>query len=259
MIEEHVFDLLPGYALGILDDEDLLKVARHLPQCAHCRAELSTYAQTVDQLALAAPLRTPPPDLKAKVMQRVAGSPVSPQATNPVSRPSASHQERPQEAKRQSFLEQLTSMLSPRIGWALGAVAVILLLFLAVNNVLLWQRVNTLQAQAPAGKAHLVNLTSTQNAPQAAGYVLVFENNTYGTLTMENAPILDANHQYQIWLIKDGKRTSGGVLDVDEDGYGVLEIVSNQPLMNYESFGITIEPKGGSPAPTGKKVLGSDL
>src|SRR5512142_3105864 len=107
-----------------------------------------------------------------------------------------------------------------------------------------------MQAQAPAGKAHLVNLTSTQNAPQAAGYVLVFEGNNYGTLTMENAPVLDANHQYQIWLIKEGKRTSGGVLDVDEDGYGVLEIVSNQPLMNYDSFGITIEPKGGSPAPT---------
>ncbi len=259
MIEEHVFDLLPGYALGILDDEDLLKVARHLPQCAHCRAELSTYAQTVDQLALAAPLRTPSLDLKAKVIQRVAGNPVSRQETNPVSRPAVSPQETPRVVKRQGFLEWLRSMLSPRVGWTLGAVAVILLLFLALNNVLLWQRVNTLQAQAPAGKAHLVNLTGTQNAPQTAGYVLVFENNTYGTLTMENAPVLDANHQYQIWLIKDGKRISGGVLDVDDDGYGVLEIAANQPLMNYDSFGITIEPKGGSPAPTGKKVLGGDL
>ncbi len=32
MFEEHVTDLLPGYALGCLDEADLLKVARHLPQ-----------------------------------------------------------------------------------------------------------------------------------------------------------------------------------------------------------------------------------
>ncbi len=259
MVEEHVFDLLPGYALGILDGEDLQKVYRHLPQCARCREELSTYTQTVDQLALAAPLQTPPADLRAKVVQRVAGTVEPRYMSASFDRPQASRADLPYEAKRPGLFDRLRAMRTPRLGWVLGALAVILLLFLAVNNVLLWQRVNALQGQTPGGKAHMVHLIGTQNAPQTTGYLLVFEGNSYGTLTVDNAPLLDANHQYQIWLIKDGKRTSGGVLDVDEDGYGVLEIVSNQPLMNYQSFGITIEPKGGSPAPTGKKVLGGSL
>lgn len=255
MVEEHVLDLLPGYALGILDAEDLLKVSRHLPQCATCRKELSTYTQTVDQLALAAPLRTPPPDLRARVIRRVAGN----AATEPMVKSLPRQAGPPHETKRLGLFDWLSSLISPRLGWALGALAVILLLFLTINNVLLWQRINALQAQAPGGTAHIVNLAGTQNAPQATGYVLVFEGNNYGTLTVDNAPQLEANQQYQIWLIKDGKRTSGGVFDVSDEGYGVLEIVANQPLMNYQSFGITIEPKGGSPAPTGKKVLGGGL
>ena len=30
--------------------------------------------------------------------------------------------------------------------------------------------------------------------------------------------LLDAAHQYQLWLVRDGKRTSGGVFSVDQDG-----------------------------------------
>ncbi len=256
MAEEHVFDLLPGYALGILDGDDLQKVYRHLPQCARCREELSTYVQAADQLALAVPQQTPPPGLRAKVLQRVAGAAEPAQIVKPVDHPRAG---RPYESSRPGLFDRLRAVLSPRLGWALGAVAVILLLFLAINNVLLWQRVNALQAQVPGGESRMVHLTGTQNAPRTTGYLLVFEGDNYGTLTVEDAPIPDANHQYQIWLIKDGKRTSGGVFDVSDKGYGVLEIIANQPLTNYQSFGITLEPKGGSPAPTGKKILGGGV
>ena len=71
---EHVTDLLPGYALGCLDDDELLQVARHLPQCASCREELSSYLTVVDQLPLSVPLQTPHPTLKANILRRVEGS-----------------------------------------------------------------------------------------------------------------------------------------------------------------------------------------
>ena len=71
MTEEHVFDLLPCYALGILDEEETLMVSRHLSHCAVCRAELETYSETPTHLALAAPRLTPCTDLKARVLSRV--------------------------------------------------------------------------------------------------------------------------------------------------------------------------------------------
>ncbi len=153
----------------------------------------------------------------------------------------------------------LSSLLFPKIGWALGSLALILMIFLSVNNVMLWQRVNTLQAESPSGNAHMVHLSGTQNAPQATGYLLVFSGDNYGTLTVEDAPALDTNHQYQIWLMKDGIETNGGVFSVSKDGYGVLEIAANQQLINYQSFRITVEPKGGSPIPTGEKILEGGL
>jgi anti-sigma-K factor RskA len=60
-------------------------------------------------------------------------------------------------------------------------------------------------------------------------------------------------------LIKDGKRTSGGIFTVRANGYGSLLIKAGNSLLGYTAFGITIEPAGGSPEPTGAKVLGGNL
>ena len=56
-----------------------------------------------------------------------------------------------------------------------------------------------------------------------------------------------------------GQRTSGGVFSVYDEGYGVLKIDAPEPLISYQNVGITIEPAGGSPGPTGERVLGGDL
>jgi anti-sigma-K factor RskA len=62
-----------------------------------------------------------------------------------------------------------------------------------------------------------------------------------------------------LWLINEGKRTSGGVFSVMDNGYGVLIVNSSKPLSTYQNFGITIEPFGGSSGPTGDKVLGGKI
>jgi len=62
--------------------------------------------------------------------------------------------------------------------------------------------------------------------------------------------------QYQLWLISDGEKANGGVFSVNQEGYGNLLVVSSKPLTEYSAFGITVVPEGGSPGPTGVKVLG---
>ena len=57
----------------------------------------------------------------------------------------------------------------------------------------------------------------------------------------------------------NGERTSGGTFTVDERGRSWVYIRSPQPLTNYKSIGITIEPAGGSHKPTGPKMMGSNL
>ena len=74
MTEAHVLDLLPAYALGALDADDLQMAAQHLAGCLLCREALSAFNETAGRLALSAPLLTPPVDLRARVVARVMAS-----------------------------------------------------------------------------------------------------------------------------------------------------------------------------------------
>jgi anti-sigma-K factor RskA len=250
MTEEHVFDLLPAYALQILDEEDLIKVASHLSHCTICSQELESYKAAVNALALNVPIQTPAPDLKSKILRRVQAEASYTPAFDRNHNPTPASKMRPNWTER-IFLGQA--------GLVFAVFAVFVILFLGINNYLLWQRVDDLEARVPGNNVQIVRLDGTGSAPQTVGYVIVFKNNRYGSLTVENAPVLNEDQQYQIWLMKNGERISGGVFSVNDSGYGVLQVYSKEPLEVYDSFGITIEPVGGSPAPTGEKILGGGL
>lgn len=69
--DNHVIELLPGYVLGCLDEEDLILVSEHLTVCADCQAELYAYQAITDELALALPTAAPPPSLKRQLADRI--------------------------------------------------------------------------------------------------------------------------------------------------------------------------------------------
>ncbi|HEX9615972.1 MAG TPA: anti-sigma factor, partial [Anaerolineales bacterium] len=133
----------------------------------------------------------------------------------------------------------------------------LLILLLGASNLLLWQQVRELRESRP--QFEVVSLLGTEAAPGATGMIVISSEGTHGTLVVDELPDLGEDEQYQLWLIRDGQRTSGGVFSVSQDGYGSVWVSSPDPLASYPSFGITIEPAGGSPGPTGKKVLGNDL
>jgi hypothetical protein len=140
-----------------------------------------------------------------------------------------------------------------------GIVGLLLIVGLAISNLALWQQMTNLRATTEALAFRFVPLASTDVTPGADGVLIINGRGTHGTLVVDNLPELDEAHQYQLWLIKDGERTSGGVFSVSKDGYGAMWVRSPLPLGVYTSFGITIEPEGGSPSPTGDKVLGGDV
>ncbi len=233
---ERAIDLLPAYALGCLSEEEKSSVAGHLKTCNACQAELLTFQAVTDQLGFATPIVTPPAALKGKVMQNILSR--SSQARSVV--------------ERKGWLAVLRSWSVP---WSLASLAIILAL--VASNLLLWRQVNQLQKGANPTEFQTLALVGTDAAPSASGIIIISSDGNYGTLVVEQLPQLDAAHQYQLWLIKDGERTSGGVFSIGRVGYGSLYVRSPQPLASYTSFGITIEPAGGSPGPTGAKVLGT--
>jgi anti-sigma-K factor RskA len=232
LTHEQILEILPDYALGSLDTDSAVAVSEHVAGCATCRAELQAWQATVGQLALAAPPVAPPDGLHRQLMQRVAPVNVRASATQP---------------GRLAWLHSTAPV------W--GAVVVLLLVGLVAVNLNLSRQVTQFELSAPP--MAVIPLTSEAADSAASGLVVVSADGEYGTLVVQDLPQLPADKAYQLWLIQNGQRTSGAVFTVDEHGYVALEIESPLPLDQYDAFGITLEPVGGSPGPTGSKILGS--
>ena len=234
----HVTESIPAYALDILDEAERQGIAAHLDRCLQCQQELRAYRAVLEKLPDSVPPRNPPLRLRASILQKVAAQEIQ------------SHSQRP------AWWTWLTRPLNPAVGF----IGLVLIVALAGLNIAQWQQ-NSHPAPMPtaaAGEFHLVKMTASQG-DHASGLLVISDEGNFGSLVVDGLVKLGEDQQYQLWLIKDGQRTSGGVFSVYKSGYGVIKIDSPLPLIQYQSFGVTIEPTGGSPSPTGPKVLGGNL
>lgn len=233
---------LPAYALGALDPEELAALEEHLQTCEICRAELAEYQRVSSGLMAALP-PVPPPASVRRALQRQLAARAAP--------------------KRPAF------------SWSLGqGVVVGLIALMVVLNAMLVAQVYSLRRQ----QAELASQrTSDQTALAMLAYPstksLTFdENGVSGSLLVDKQRSLlavfawnlsspPAGKTYQMWLIDpQGKRTSGGFL-IPESGYPFVMAVirSPKPLTDFTGFGVTLEPSGGSPQPTGPRILRVDF
>jgi anti-sigma-K factor RskA len=243
---EEILELIPAYALNSLDADEATLVGRHLPGCELCQAELRAYEALVDVLPLATPEMQPSPDLKDRLMTQIKSEPAPDTAVQP----------EPKRNWRQRLNEAFQNLLSgPRWRPVAWSATLLMVIALVVGNVLQWQ-----QANSPDPNSwRRIRLSGSEIAPEARGIIYISADGRNGTIIVDQLPQLDTDQQYQLWLIQDGQRTSGAVFSVDQDGYRGLQIESPRPLQEYGAFGITIEPAGGSPSPTGERVLGYNL
>lgn len=234
--EEHVLELIPAYALGSLDEEEEIRVSEHLILCNSCVEELHTYELLVAELSLGVNLTDPPQKLKEQLFTQVKAS-----------------EHPPQTVVQTSLWKRLKSQFRLVPGWGWAALGVILLL--SLSNFFLWGRLTVLENH-PGTDFITVQMQGTDIIPLATGVLVISQNGEYGTLIVDGLPTIDESMAYQLWLIEDGQRTSGGLFSVNEEGYGMLELTTPTSLLIYSEFGITVEPEGGSEGPTGEKVLG---
>ena len=240
MDHESIEGLIPAYALGTADPDESRIVEAHLAACATCRSLLVAYHELGDDLLFAAPPIAAPAGLTDLMRLRLAPP----------------HYEA---APRTWWSRFRGRLLVPTL-----AAAILLLL---VTNVVWFGRMNRLDRQvaeqaslvASLANAPATALRAESSAPYAQGVVYASDSGQAALLCVYGMPALPDDKGYQVWLIKDGKRESGGVFQVSEGGFGFLMVKPASPLTDYSSVGITVEPIGGSPAPTSPRVLGGNL
>lgn len=206
----------------------------HVAGCAACRLKLAETADTMDLLSYAAPSAHPPADLKGRLMARLASQGV-PLPTRAASR-------------RRSPLRWLVAVAAAA---ALVAGSYALLQAPAMQPLLAG-------IVYPKAVEQAVMLTGTDQAPGANGQVLVARegDRTRISLQAQGLPPLKPGEAYQLWLVKDGERVSGGVFVVDKTGSGGV-VAWLPPQVQFDSMGVTREPDALGSAPRGPRVLGS--
>lgn len=245
-----IIELIPAYALAVLDGDEAEQVQQHLASCHACQGELAAYELVVDALPLATPDMEPSAELKDRLMARVQAPPTAITTAATAKGAASTAQASPWSQIAGTLRGLLTG---PR--WR--PAALIIIIALVVSNLVTWQILS--RGSSSSSSWRRVRLAGTEVAPDATGIIYISADGRNGTLIVDGLPVLNQGKQYQLWLINDGQRTSGGVFSVNADGYHGIQISSSQPLKDFGAFGITIEPAGGSPGPTGERVLGSNL
>ena len=100
----------------------------------------------------------------------------------------------------------------------------------------------------------LVALDGTASAPGARGTLFVGENSL--VLLLEGLQPLPAGQTYQLWLIPaDSDPISAGLVEVATTTAPNLTTEARVPTTTFAAVGLSVEPAGGSPQPTGEIVL----
>jgi anti-sigma-K factor RskA len=235
-------EMLPAYALSALDASEAQALNEHLAECAECRQELATWEKTAAALALDAAPMEPSPAVRQRIMSAV----------------------------REEKDSRVVPFPARRNVWmsfgSLGAIAaVILFVALIVGLFVLWQQNRRLTLENEIVKLLTEpgsRLTELKGTAQAAGAnaKLAYDRNGRAVLLANGLPPAPSGKEYQLWyIVGSNPPMPGKTFAPDNAGNGTLRDQLPQQARDSAVFAVTLEPAGGSNAPTSPIYLSSGL
>ena len=261
---------LSALALGALDATDIAAVNWHVASCVDCQRILAKYKEVAEGLSFAMPPQVPPPQLRTKLAEAVRvlpaaqiepavriDSPALPQPAPKTVLPDRSDPQRPAIPSRSSF------------SWIQIGPGLVLLALLALNVGLLLQ-VRSLRQQQQVllqllqenqTRLAFVSQPGIRTLPvggtQGAGNLVIYPEGNQAVLFLRDLPELEPGRSYQVWLIpSESAPESAGLIERHAgQPYLPFLVTPQTPLRNYLAIGVSVEPEGGSPAPTTDPIL----
>ncbi|WP_062073633.1 anti-sigma factor [Demequina sediminicola] len=263
---DNVHSLAAPYAVDALTDAERDAFLAHLPECDDCQHEVASLSLAVEELAVAQET-TPPAGLKLNVMDQVrrtaqlppaletidvaanAQSPATPHAQVDVQSPADAPTQADELAARRHRRARRT--------WALSATAAASAVVLTLVGI----TVADSRAQREAELAVEKDAMMVMSAPDAtsmdlelgAGHVIASDRMDSLAIMGDNAPMPDDGMEYQLWLVMaDGTKMAGPTFMPHDDGQYMA--VVDADVADMEAVAVTMEPPGGSDAPTSDAV-----
>jgi anti-sigma-K factor RskA len=226
-----------AYAVDALDDDERVEFEAHLAACAECRAEVASLRETAALLA-EAESEPPPASLRAGVLSGISQiRPLPPEAAS-----------LPQE------LESTTATTLPvvrrrRLPQLLAVAAAIILIAAGALTWHPWQRDHdTLADQI----LHAPDAMQVIERVPGGGKLTLVRSASIGraVLVGDDVPAAGAGKTYQMWLQQPGEEMVSAGLMPDADEPTVL----SGDAATAAAAAVSVEPAGGSTAPTTKPV-----
>ncbi len=262
-MDERLEELFPFYALGVLTDEERTQVDAYVAVDADARARLDEAIRAAAALPYAAQPIAPSLHTKQAVLTRVqaAASPPLASARVPFSAKVARLFDRPAWRVAMPLVAMASLIVAVLVGvWAISLSNEVSRLRLEqadLQHELLAQREALAQLALPQTQA--MAIAGTQVQPNAHGQMIANPNANSGVLIVADLAPLPPGKAYQFWLIKGNTPVSAGLFNVDPQGRGLLSVSASAPIGSFDAIGVSIEPEGGSPQPTGDIVMLSKL
>ena len=225
---DDVHALAAAYALDALDPEERRRFESHYPDCETCAAEVREFRATASHLGATVPAPLPG-DLKARVMADVGRTRQLPPKVVPMA--------------------ERTRRVRPLL-----AVAAVLLIVVAAGSVF------ALRTDGNGTGGDSSELAQVLGAPDAVtvdlqgdqpGTLRVVYSQDQDRAVLVGSDLSDPGEDltYQLWTIDGTTPTSAGVFTPSS---GSVDEVVEAPSSTPDAWGVTVEPRGGSPAPTGE-------
>ena len=235
MDRNELLDLIPAYALEALEPDEKLQVEALLKSDAEAQQILAEYQDITTNLILATPARRAPAHLQDDLRKRLAANrPV--QAVPSVSRPS--------QRRRPSIWLPL-----------LAAAAIIAIVFGAIaylnrnpaerlyNQIKAMPGYKTMPIPGPDGTTPTGEMVASPDGSQAV-------------IRMTRLPALQSDRTFQLWLIDDSGAHSGGLFPFTQsDSIYYVAVPLAKNVLDYKAFGVSVEPRGGSEAPSTTPIV----
>lgn len=205
------------YVLGALEPAEARAFAGHMQSCAVCRDEVAALAPVLDVLPSCAPRRDVSPALRRRVIRAVRSEP------------------------KASSVGRRRPRLPPWMPWRpVVAVALAVTLLVAVT-------VGVVVAGGSGGSPARV-------IPASVGRAQLHIAGGHGELIVEHLPPAPPGRVYELWLQRRGRRPAPSTLfAVTSRGTAVLGVPGD--MTEIAGVLVTVEPSGGTRAPTTRAVI----
>ncbi|MDQ4001081.1 MAG: anti-sigma factor [Actinomycetota bacterium] len=231
-------DLKDAYALGALTDDERREFEDCLAAHPELQAEVDYLTSVANLLALTPQEHEPPPELRHRLMNIIESS------------ASANLPE------RLSRVTKLRWLFGPggRTATVAAAAAVLVVVGLFAWNLSLRGENKDLRGELETRQTY--ELQGSGEAQDVQGQVVRLGDGR-AVLMAENLPATPEDKVYETWILRDEVPEPAGTFEPREGGVAAAPIEGS--LEGADAVAVTVEPAGGSSAPTDDPLLSTNL